>query len=407
MSRTFYWQLYQALQHQAVVVATVIRTRGSTPREVGAKMIIPQTGSPIDTIGGGAGEAKVCQQARLVLATGEKQCVDIDLSGAPQRTTEGVCGGWMQVWLERWSGEAAIDLTQQILRQLQAEQPGLLVTPLTAPRSPYLLLPLPDVATPVIQPESQILPESVEQPVDQSTAAAIDEPAETLALVEPLPLSPTLLIVGGGHVAVPLAQMAHLLGFQLIVQDDRPDFACADRFPPETVLWAQPMASIGAFPPPAQLYIALVTRGYQYDLEALQHLLKQPFPRYVGMIGSRKRVQLVLQALQQDDVPLDWLRQIRAPIGLDIGALTPEEIAVSICAELIQVRRGGTGQPLSLGLHAATLLERQPIQIRSQAYSDSASSSIPRSVPQSVQISPLSEDSRTQYVLQQISQQQS
>lgn len=402
MSRIFYRQLHQLLQQQAVVVATVICTRGSTPREVGAKMMIPERGSPIDTIGGGAGEAKVCQYARSVLRTGEKQFVEIDLSGAPQRSTEGVCGGWMQVLLERWSGEMAIDLAEQILQQLQAGQPGILVTPLTANRSPYLTPPLPETpAVPTIQPEP-LLPEPAGTPIE----GAMGESAQTLALLEPLPLLPVLLIVGAGHVAVSLAQVAHLLGFQVIVQDDRPDFACADRFPPGAVMWSQPMESIVELPLPARLYVALVTRGYQYDLDALRQLLKllkHSSPRYVGMIGSKKRVQLVLQALQQTNGAPTWLSQIRAPIGLDIGALTPEEIAVSICAELIQVQRGGTGQPLSLGFKSTELPIVQPIQSSSQT--DSVA--IPRSIPQSTQVSIVNEDSRLQHVLQQISQQQS
>ncbi|WAL62446.1 XdhC family protein [Thermocoleostomius sinensis] len=381
MSRTFYRQLHQLLQQQAVVVATVVRTRGSTPREVGAKMLIPETGNPIDTIGGGAGEAKVCQQARSVLQTGKNQFVEIDLSGASQRPVEGVCGGWMQVWLERWSGEAAIDLAQQIVQQLQVGQPGILVTPLTAERSSYLVSSLPEVTTPVIRSA----PSSPCKPLDTSAKGA---DASHLALLAPLPLPPVLLIGGAGHVAVPLAQIAHLLGFQVIVQDDRPDFACADRFPGGTVLWAQPIESIVELPPPARLYIALVTRGYQYDLAALQHLrqlLDPSFPRYIGMIGSKRRVQCVWQALQRSTGSSSWFNQLRAPIGLDIGALTPEEIAVSICAELIQVRRGGTGQPLSLGFNPTEWSIVHP----------------PRSIPQSIQVSCFYEDSTWQHHQQQ------
>jgi xanthine dehydrogenase accessory factor len=379
MSKNFYWQLYQILNQSAVVVATVVRTRGSTPREVGAKMLITASGQTIDTIGGGAGEAKVCQQAQAVLQTGEKQVVGIDLSGdlssACHRPTEGVCGGWMQVWLERWQGQAAIALVQQILAQLQTQQPGVLITPLSATQSPYLV---PHLPTDLVAPDLHRLADG-----------------QTLGLREPLS-TPTLLIVGAGHVGVALAQIAHWLGFHLIVQDDRPEFACAERFPLGTVIWSRAIETIAPseWPQPSQLSIALVTRGYQYDLAAMLDLLKRPFPCYLGMIGSRKRVQVVLQALQQQ-APSAWLSQIRAPIGLDIGALTPEEIAVSICAELIQVRRGGTGLPLSVDHRAATSGDRA-----SAAFGSS-------SIAQSLQASVLNQSNLIpDHIQQQITQQQ-
>ncbi len=106
----------------------------------------------------------------------------------------------------------------------------------------------------------------------------------------------------------------------------------------------------------SELYAALVTRGYIHDLEALRTLVQRP-AKYIGMIGSEKRVKTVLQALRENVPSVDtytaFSQFIHAPIGLDIGALTPEEIAVSICAELIQVRRGGTGLPLSKKLREA------------------------------------------------------
>lgn len=330
MSRDFYRQLGQALAQGAIVVATVTKVKGSVPREVGAKMMISAEGRTVGTIGGGAGEAKVIQQAQTLLKAGGKQFVEIDLSGVPYRETQGVCGGWMQVWLERWSGQEAIALAQQVLDLLESGQSGLLITPFHSNWSPYLMNELPAEAT---VPEVRIL----------------DISSQTEALFEPLLHPPTCLVIGAGHVAVPLAQMAHILGFQTIVQDDRSEFARADRFPAETIVSADTIeALLPMLPVPAQLYVILVTRGYQHDLDALGLLLQQPvLPRYVGMIGSEKRVHLVMQTLLQQGISATQLSQVYAPIGLDIGALTPEEIAVSICAELVQVYRGGTGRSLS------------------------------------------------------------
>ncbi|NMF86340.1 XdhC/CoxI family protein [Nodosilinea sp. P-1105] len=311
-------QLAQALDHGPAVLATVISARGSVPREVGAKLVLDARAQAFGTIGGGAGEAKVLHQAQAVLTTGANQMVDIDLSGAPQRPTQGVCGGHMRVWLGRWQGESAKALGQQILQRLQQGQAVTLVTPLAPGQAPYL----------------------AEQPVQLDPATAF---------VETLQPPPTLLIVGAGHVGIQLAQVAHLIGFQVAVQDDRSEWANADYYPRASHILAQPVeTAIASLAPHQNLYAALVTRGYTYDLAALKPLLQRSIPcRYIGMIGSEKRVRQVYQAMQQGGIAKQQLTQIYAPIGLDIGALTPAEIAVSIGAELIMVQRGGTGRSLS------------------------------------------------------------
>lgn len=322
-------QLAQALDYGPAVLATVINVRGSVPREVGAKLVVDASGQIFNTIGGGAGEAKVLHQAQTVLKTGEKQFVEIDLSGAPQRQTQGVCGGHMRVWLERWQGNAAKSLVQTILRQLQTGQSVTLVTPFEQGREPYLV----------------------------EEAVQID-PA--IAFVETLPPPPTLLIVGAGHVGMQLAKVAHLIGFQIVVQDDRPDWANAENYPQASQILTQGIeAAIAALAPHQNLYAALVTRGYTYDLEALQGLLARPVPcQYIGMIGSEKRVRQVYQTLEAEGIAQAALGTIYAPIGLDLGALTPEEIAVSIGAELILVRRGGTGRSLAEPLRQRKLTDQ-------------------------------------------------
>lgn len=318
MTIHYYRQLAQALQGGIVVLATVVNVKGSVPREIGAKMIVCADGSTFNTIGGGAGEAKVIRQAMTVLETGEKQWVEIELTGALGRETQGVCGGMMQVWLERWSGEGAITLVNQILNLLQSGQIATLVIPFATTQSPYLQL-------------------------DNTESIPAD------AFVETLQPPPTLLIVGAGHVGEQLAKVADLIGFQVMIQDDRPEWANSQRFPQAIRIFDTSIAVASAeLSTHNQLHAALVTRGYKYDLEVLEILLRRDhLCQYIGMIGSQKRVQQVYQALEQTGIHKSRLQSIYAPIGLDIGALTPEEIAVSISAELILVRRGGTGRPLS------------------------------------------------------------
>ncbi|NEQ23691.1 MAG: xanthine dehydrogenase, partial [Microcoleus sp. SIO2G3] len=317
----FYQQLAQVLVQNPVVLATVTHIKGSVPREVGAKMFVCRDSCIGGTIGGGAGEAKVITQALKVLETGEKQFVEIDLSGAQTRETQGVCGGMMQVWLEHWVGKKAIALVHQILDILNSGQAGVLITPFDLARFPYVRVSVTDgTLTPYLKTTIEML-----------SATSLS----TTALVEPLLPLPTLLIIGAGHIAVPLAKIAKQADFRVVVQDDRPEFASKERFPEAALLLALPIASaLDTLPQVHQLYVALVTRGTQHDLEALRILLQQP-THYIGMIGSQKRVRTVYKKLEQEGVLPNILQSIHAPIGLDIGALTPEEIAISICAELI------------------------------------------------------------------------
>ena len=318
----FYQQLAQALAQEPVVLATVTQVKGSVPREVGAKLFIRADGTIFGTIGGGAGEAKVCQQALQVLKTGEKQWATIDLTGVPQRETQGVCGGTMQVWLELWSGETAIALVQAIVNLLINGHSATLVTPFAAQLSPYL----------AIEPQNRI-----------NSAFIIQHSSFTERISPP----PTLLIIGAGHIAVPLAQIAQIAGFRVVVQDERTEFASLVRFPSAAAIFAQPLAAaLNQLTGMTDLYVVLVTRSYKQDLTALRLLLPRQV-QYIGAIGSEKRIRLVYQLLQQEEYSWRSLSKIHAPIGLDLGALSPEEIAVSICAELIKVRRGGTGKSLS------------------------------------------------------------
>jgi xanthine dehydrogenase accessory factor len=311
----FFQSLVNFLEQEPIALATVIQVKGSAPREVGTIMAIGRGGRTTGTIGGGAGEAKVIQQALSTLETGRKELVEIDLTGAPTRDIQGVCGGKMQVWVERWQKEQ-LPLVHQIVEQLQGGQSATLVIPLEQQRSSYL--------------QSPPLP----------SPAATSE--FFLALIPP----PTLLIIGAGHCAVPLAHLAYLTGFRVVVQDDRPEFASRERFPEAAEVLTVAIEEAVKSLPSTDCYAALVTRGYTQDLIALRALIHFSW-KYIGMIGSTKRVKTVFQELEQNGFDHAFLEQIHAPIGLDIGAQTPEEIAVSICAELIMIRRGGIGRSLS------------------------------------------------------------
>lgn len=176
----------------------------------------------------------------------------------------------------------------------------------------------------------------------------------TTLFATPYHPSERLVIVGAGHIAVPLAGLGVRLGFEVLVLDDREEFATAERFPDEAEVSrcdfaADPFAGVRI---DTRTYVALVTRGHRWDFDCLQRLVAaRARPRYIGMIGSRRRVRAALLALRRAGVPREVLERIRAPIGLEIGAETPEEIAVSIAAEMVAVRRG-------VGIESMTTRER-------------------------------------------------
>lgn len=160
---------------------------------------------------------------------------------------------------------------------------------------------------------------------------------------------PGLLVVGAGHLARPLTRLGRLLGFRVTVGDDRPDFATSERFPAANRVlrldFTDPFSDV---PPRDRTHVVLVTRGHRYDYECLRRLLlEEPPPVYLGMIGSRRRVRATFHQLLEEGFRRESLSRIRAPVGLDLGAETPEEIAVAVAAEWVALRRGGSGRPLA------------------------------------------------------------
>ena len=167
--------------------------------------------------------------------------------------------------------------------------------------------------------------------------------------IEPIEPPPSVYIIGAGHVGLYLAKFAHEAGFLVRVVDDREAFANRERFPDaaEIVVEDVPGWLTGATLP-ASAYVVIVTRGHRHDLDALRAVVNRDL-RYVGLIGSRAKVARVYDALVTEGVDPDRFTKVHAPIGLDLGAVTPQEIAVSILAELIAVRRGRALDPAVAG----------------------------------------------------------
>ena len=164
--------------------------------------------------------------------------------------------------------------------------------------------------------------------------------------LEPMVPPDQLVIFGAGHIGQPLCRLAAVLGFEVTVVDDRERFANAERFPDARQVVVEPFEqAIAGIKVTPWTYLVLVTRGHEHDEATLRHVVGSPAP-YIGMIGSRRRVLVVFERLGAMDVPAEFIRRIYAPIGIDIGARTPEEIALAILAEMVSVKRGGRAPSL-------------------------------------------------------------
>jgi len=156
-----------------------------------------------------------------------------------------------------------------------------------------------------------------------------------------------VIVMGGGHISQPLVKILGMMNFAVTVMDDRPQFANADRFPTAQKVICQDFnGALKDLVTDSNTALIIVTRGHRYDLDCLRSTINRKF-RYLGMIGSKKRVKEIIRMLQDEGISSECLKQLSAPIGLDIGAETPAEIAVSIAAEVVATFQGGSGRPLS------------------------------------------------------------
>jgi xanthine dehydrogenase accessory factor len=350
---------------ETVAVATIIDVKGSVPREVGAKMIIHPLGRHVGTVGGGCGEADVMRAALDVIQTGEPATVRVDLTEDVSMQALGVCGGILDVFVERVAsgrGEVTSPLQRiaALRRSVQAREPVALATVVNGPsagheavvwldRPPLGDLGLGDLTPQVIADAQEVLRGRQHKLLKYEVPSALNAPRPTLhVFVEVQRRSPELLIVGGGHIAVPLAQMASLCDFAVTVLDDRPSFANKERFPNAAKVIAAPLReTVRDLPMDHDTFIILVTRGHSHDVDCLLEVLDRPVA-YIGMIGSQRRVDAVFELLA-DEQGIDPRKfdRVYAPIGIAIGAHTPAEIAICIMAEVINVLRGGPATSIS------------------------------------------------------------
>ncbi len=378
----FYQELQTLLtQGKSAAVATIIESRGSTPREEGAKMIALEEGRIVGSVGGGCGEGQVMWDVRAVLQLGTPRICRVNLTGEITDESATNCGGIMDIFVERVrpddvaaSGLTLRQVVDRAVKALEQRETILIATVVASPG--------PDVPAGtkvIVERDGSLMGCPWEGSVrerflsrallaltagrSQRIVLPLDEEKRGDFFLEVIAPSPELLIVGAGHIAVPLSRMGKVMEFEITVVDDRASFANRERFPEaDRVLLGKIETVLQHYPIGASSYVVLVTRGHQLDEAALRLVLTRE-TAYIGMIGSKRRVRAVFAHLEKVGCARERLAQVHAPIGLDIGAETPAEIAASIIAEIVAVRRKRRASFLSekrLGRAPASVAEDDP-----------------------------------------------
>jgi len=251
---------------ETVALVSVVEAKGSTPREVGAKMLVNKDSLIAGTIGGGITEARVIEEAKQALKEGKGKLLAYHLTKEQAALDEGaICGGDMKMFVD------------------------------------------------ILQPKEGVL------------------------------------IFGAGHIAVYVSKLMKVIGFKVTVIDDREEFANKERFPEADEIIVESIdKALKQVKITPSTYIVIVTRGHLQDQEVLASVIESD-AAYLGMIGSRKKNATVFQNLEEQGVSTQELKKVHAPIGIDIGAQTPEEIAVSIIAEIIQVSKKKSNKVIGEG----------------------------------------------------------
>jgi xanthine dehydrogenase accessory factor len=305
---------------EALAVCTLVESRGSTPQRPPAMMLVLADGQTIGTIGGGCVEAEVRSRALRRLADDTSTSDSASLFTFQLNHDFGwddglVCGGTMHVAVHTIRAPAQASLFRIVRDELRAGRRAVL------------------------------------------SIAAIDDAGEHRRFEHAIDPRPVLLIVGAGHVGAALAQIARQIDFATVVIDDRTDLNRPQLLAGATCISGPIDQTLAGYPIDGNTYVVIVTRGHKHDASALAAVIGSA-ARYIGMIGSKRKILTIFEELEQSGIPLNQLRRVHAPIGLRIGAVTPGEIAVSIAAELIAVRREASATPANSMRISSALLDR-------------------------------------------------
>lgn len=334
---------------QDVVLVTIVSHSGSTPRTAGSRMLVLPDSSIVGTIGGGIVEAQVIQAAADVRQSSEPLTLTFDLSRTGQQNDlDVICGGRLAVILEPISPTPEnIALYRDRYLYLRQGVPSMVISSLAAERQAAIPMERCLITDGRISQGRFSWPEPVLEKLIQlagkERAPFLTDVEGRQFLVDPPFACGTVFIFGAGHVSLQLSKLSGMVNFRTVILDDREAFANRKRFPDadEVIVLENFENALKAVVIDSDAYIVIVTRGHSHDKTVLAQALSTK-ARYIGMIGSRTKRNTIYNALKQDGFNQHDIDRVYSPIGLGINAETPEEIAVSIVAELIHARAEAT-----------------------------------------------------------------
>jgi xanthine dehydrogenase accessory factor len=345
-----YSEIVKALEKkEKLALATLITRVGSAPRAVGAKYLVKGDGTSSGSIGGGCVEAEVWQEAQKVMEKREGRILHFDLTS--EQLAEGglICGGNIDIFLEPLR-EELLNIYKEAARVRQKGGSAILVTLVSVdsafPKGEGSKVLMKTSGEKIgflsggLELENKILREGEASLKEKKPKVLVlsSENRRMEILLEPIFSEPTVYIFGGGHVSEQVAPLAKKVHFKVVVIDDREMFANRSRFPEaDEVIVSEFEKCFDKVNIDGSSYIVIVTRGHLYDGYVLEQAVKSE-ARYIGMIGSKKKIRTLYQNLMEKGMVKETLDRVHAPIGIDINSETPEEIAVSIVAELVKVR---------------------------------------------------------------------
>ena len=345
-----------------VALVTVIATAGSTPGKVGYKMLVPAEGrETTGTVGGGLIEARMIEEARNMLTEPKSRVFRFDLAAAPD-DEKGICGGSVELLIEIFD-KKTLPLFKEISTAVDDGEGGVLVSIISPDKPPRKTL-LRAVSQIDAISNTEFPPEIVaavkemaakEQGATKISGGGMEVFAESVAK------SPALVIFGAGHLSHYICKYAKSVHFKVTIYDDRCEYANRQRFPDADDIVVEDFGRVlDKIRIDGNSYIVIVTRGHKSDQTVLEQVVNAS-ARYVGMIGSRRKTLTILERLRQKGIPDELLNRIYSPIGISIGAVTPQEIALSIVCELVKIRRLGHGPQIGHMALLATGTDPAPL----------------------------------------------
>ncbi|MCI0488340.1 MAG: XdhC family protein [Blastocatellia bacterium] len=344
-----------------VAMATLVATRGTSPKKEGAKMWVSEAGRILGGVTiGGCADARVIEEAEESLASSEPRLLSVALGEEDAWEGGFTCAGTIQVMIEPLDLTGSEDNLLNLYRTIRAEvengKCAVVVTLLQYPDrqggvlSKMLVFEdgemkgtLGDAA---LDKEARLKALDLIQKRTSRTVALDANPSSAEVFFEVHGPRPTLIIFGAGHISIPLVGLAREMGLRTVVVDGRPRFATRERFPDvDELLIGIPSEIAEQLSYTVSTFVVLTAHDYKYDIPVLKTVIETEAV-YIGLLGSKRRGQAILKFLEESGVDAQLLARVRVPTGLDIGAQTAQEIALSILAEAVAVKAGRTGRPM-------------------------------------------------------------